>query len=131
MSDHAVLRGREVVPASLYDWGKSYEDRGNRHVGADNIEHALLGPLRVSTVFLGQDHGFGGRQLWFETMVFASPGGSDEKYMARYRTYDEAELGHQWLVRRLRAGAGFPEGYIVHELVGPNNPVPSDPSDVL
>lgn len=73
----------------------------------------------VSTVFLGLNHGWGGRQVWFETMVFR--GSHRERaqrrrnisrmrlrelraydyYQQRYRTYDEALLGHELAVEAL------------------------------
>ena len=49
-----------------------------------------VGALRVSTVFLGIDHGFDGYPVLYETLVF---GGLDE-YGERYTTRLEAVAGH-------------------------------------
>jgi len=54
----------------------------------------------VSTVFLGVDHNFAdhGKPILFETMIFTKRKGSYKKineYQWRYRTWDEAETGHQ------------------------------------
>lgn len=55
----------------------------------------------VSTVFLGIDHnyGFRGLPIVFETMVF---GGSHDGYQRRYRSWDEADTGHQQTVQMLK-----------------------------
>ena len=48
--------------------------------------------IRVSTVFLGLDHGFGAEEpVLFETMIF---GGEYDEYCERYCTWDEAVEGH-------------------------------------
>lgn len=54
----------------------------------------------VSTVFWGQAHDFSGKgkPLLFETMVF---GGKHDTEQARYSTWEEAEEGHQAMVRRV------------------------------
>lgn len=64
------------------------------------VAHAALwqenvGNYLVSTIFLSLDHNFSdeGKPILFETMVFAK--GGVEMYIDRYRTYDEAEKGHQ------------------------------------
>lgn len=49
---------------------------------------------RVSTVWLGLDHGFGNaKPLIFETMVFDRHG--HDVYQARYSTEEEARIGHE------------------------------------
>jgi len=98
----------------------AYERRHSlecRVVGQEQV-----GDNWVSTVFLGLDHGmgaFGGRELWFETMVFPRPGGVfpkwvgpdgkqrddlSETYCQRYTTYYEAFVGHTLVVKRLKEG---------------------------
>lgn len=54
--------------------------------------------IRVSTVFLGIDHGFGEgyAPVLFETMIF---GGKEDEYQERYCTWEEAEAGHAKAVR--------------------------------
>ena len=66
-----------------------------------------MGPLHVSTVFLGIDHGWGDKPRWFETMIFGdrdvmwSLGGRNRllrttlDYQQRYATWQEAEIGHR------------------------------------
>ena len=55
----------------------------------------------VSTVFLGLDHGFSGRNkpgykpvLW-ETMVFPDDESGADEYMERYTSYEDALEGHK------------------------------------
>ena len=61
---HYDLQGR---PCSLRQWATLMEKPGVRFIAKTNV-----GPFRVSTVWLGLDHGFGypGPPLIFETMVF-------------------------------------------------------------
>jgi hypothetical protein len=61
--------------------------------------------VRVSTVFLGMDHGWGDRNspdyqpiLW-ETMVF---GGEYDDYQERYTSHEEALEGHQKMVELVK-----------------------------
>lgn len=69
----------------------------SRRVGLTRV-----GNVTVSTVFLGFDHGFGTRRLFFETMTFG--GAYDHLEVARYETWQEAEAGHRLAVQRLKAG---------------------------
>lgn len=56
-----------------------------------------IGDVKVSTVWLGLDHGFGGkRPVIFETMTF--PGNDCE----RYSTLQEAIAGHELMVERVK-----------------------------
>jgi len=65
------------------------------------VARTQVGKLNVSTIFLGLDHRFldDGPPILFETMVF----GSDDDMMRRYCTWDDAEAGHNVLVKQLRA----------------------------
>jgi hypothetical protein len=80
------------------------------------VARTEVGPLLVSTVFLGSDHNWeGGPPLLFETMVFR-PGSEDEQATNRpnwisfdaegtfdsYATWEEAEAGHARIVQTLR-----------------------------
>ena len=71
------------------------------------VAKTMVGPLTVSTVFLGFDHGRGDRTMLFETMVFGAgdhlvelvPGRKrlfcrSLDYGDRYETWGEAEAGH-------------------------------------
>jgi hypothetical protein len=62
-----------------------------RRVGRDQI-----GPMLVSTVFLGLDHSHGGdNPMLFETMVF---GDEEDSYQTRCETWEEAEAMHKHAV---------------------------------
>lgn len=77
-------------------WGQMMQNLSKRLVAVDMIDGT-----RVSTVFLGMDHGFGRRGppvLW-ETMVFGPNGGGQE--CERYRSLDEAKLGHALMIARV------------------------------
>lgn len=90
--EHYVLKGREIVPATLMEWGAMLEDPDSKRVA----ETITAKGDRISTVFLGIDHGLGGNEkpVLFETMVFKNGSGS-EIYQERYCTYEEAEDGHK------------------------------------
>jgi hypothetical protein len=96
VSDYYILKGREAVRVnSLKEWAQAFDEK-NRHVGSD-----MVGDLRISTVFLGLDHGFGTDvPVLFETMVF---GGKLDQEQIRYATYDEAEAGHRAMLDRVKA----------------------------
>jgi len=59
------------------------------------------GDVRISTVWLGLDHGYDGEVLIFETMQF---GGQGDQDCERYSTLEEAEEGHAAWVKRIREG---------------------------
>jgi hypothetical protein len=93
MSDKYILDGHDpVLEPDPLTWARWFEtaDRQVRDTARDDV--------RVSTVFLGLDHGFGGRRELFETMVFVN--GSGEQ-MERYATWDEAEAGHKRWVKQV------------------------------
>jgi len=95
MTDKYILIGREAVPCDdLYKWAAWFE-RGNRRVAETSI-----GDVRVSTVFLGMDHGWGDRVMLFETMIF---GGEHDQEEWRYATFDEAEAGHTIAVNLVKS----------------------------
>lgn len=97
MSDYFILEGHIPVACDFTTWTKSRSGGPHPiHVGLDDI-----GPARVSTVFLGLDHNFGGDgpPILFETMVFGGPL-TDE--MERYVTWDEAAAGHKAMCERVR-----------------------------
>jgi hypothetical protein len=96
MNDKAILEGKRVVPVEDFlmwaDWVQ--KNTHLRIVRRDRWKDAF-----VSTVFLGLDHSFGGKKhLWFETMVF---GGPLDGEMDRYETWEEAEAGHDRILRKL------------------------------
>jgi hypothetical protein len=87
MSDFYILRNKVPVPATLLEWASWYE-KAERIVSQEEIKG-----VRVSTVFLGVDHGFfrGGLPVLFETMIF---GGKHVGHQARSCTWHEAEEEH-------------------------------------
>jgi hypothetical protein len=97
-----TLVGRIAVPClDMEQWvlwmGTETEKR--------RVAETTIGPLFVSTVFLGLDHGFGRPEpLLFETMVFGAEESSEhvDIYMDRYHTWDEAEKGHARAVEWVR-----------------------------
>ena len=92
---HAILNGHLVEITDWQTWAEWFENT-DRHVALDTV-----GDVRVSTVFLGLDHSFGGGPpLWFETMVF---GGEHSDFTQRYATWEEAEAGHQMVLIALRS----------------------------
>lgn len=93
--DRFILDGHTpVVEPDLMRWGRWFET-ADRHVAL--TEHEFFW---VSTVFLGLDHGFYGEgpPLVFESMAFVDGLSTD---CARYASWDEAEIGHHAMVRRM------------------------------
>jgi hypothetical protein len=96
-----ILEDRKPVPCDdLLTWA-AWIEASNRSVGNDVI-HTLLGRVRVSTVFLGLDHSFGGPiPLLFETMIF---GGALDGTMFRSCNWDAAVAAHKTFVGLARKG---------------------------
>jgi hypothetical protein len=78
--------GKEI---SQTEWLKLIDDSEYSRVALDN-----LNGVKVSTVWLGWDHGWGYEEkpLIFETMVFE---GELDQYMERFATEQEAKDGHK------------------------------------
>lgn len=64
------------------------------------IRQQHVDDVYISTVFLGLDHGFGGKNpvLW-ETMIF---GGEHDQYQERYISYQDALEGHYIAVQLVK-----------------------------
>jgi hypothetical protein len=78
------LNGKIPEPSGILEWDN---DNPNWRVAMTEAEG-----VKISTVFLGLDHSFGGSvPILFETMVF---GGEHDGYQERYATWEEAEAGH-------------------------------------
>jgi len=110
MNNLYILDGRNPVPCrDLLTWGRWFQ-KADRHVAVDHI-----GPMMVSTVFLGLDHNYSakGPPILFETMILD---GGDHEFQRRYATWAEAERGHvvalrlarRWLYRAEQAMLEFP-----------------------
>lgn len=86
-SDHSVTPTDDIMV-----WG-GFLDSKERIVSQE-----IIGNAKVSTVFLGLDHSFGGPiPILFETMVF---GGEFDNEQERYATWDEAVAGHKRWVQK-------------------------------
>jgi hypothetical protein len=74
------------------------------------VDHTEVGPFVVSTVWLGLDHSFGfgdGRPVIFESMTFTKAAWRGHAPMHeldadRYCTEEEAQAGHQAMVKRAK-----------------------------
>ena len=92
-SNYSKKYDREGKEVGLYEWDKLFEDMEYRRVGWTR----LWWGGDISTVWLGLDHGFGGRRVTFETMGFGLFG--RELCCLRYATTEEAERGHKAMVK--------------------------------
>lgn len=89
------LEGKKAVPCdNLIEWAKWFET-ADRHLAAEDI-----GDSRISTVFLGIDHGFGAEVRLFETMVF---GGELDGEQTRCATWAEAAHMHVEMLAKVKA----------------------------
>jgi hypothetical protein len=85
---YLLQKDRTLRRVSSREWAHWFEaDRMQRQ-----IANHVIGGVRVSTVFLGLDHGDGtGPPIVFETMIF---GGPHNEYQERYSEYKDAVAGH-------------------------------------
>lgn len=80
------------LPITLNQWSLS------RELGDPNIEKDRINGYRISTVWLGLNHGWGDCLQIFETMIFEDTENGDcafDTYQERYSTLEEAREGHQ------------------------------------
>ena len=97
MNDKYILEGKTPkLCSNLFEWGQWFENNlQGRRVARD-----IIGKTKVSTVFLGLDHSFGGGPpVLFETMIF---GGEHDEDMWRYNTWEQAETGHAKAVQLVK-----------------------------
>ena len=89
------LEGHEpVAVADGLEWAVFFET-ADRTVARDAV-----GPVEVSTVFLGIDHRWGeGLPLLFETMVFGGPLDGEQ---VRSATWADAVAGHAQMLQRVK-----------------------------
>jgi hypothetical protein len=91
-----ILHKRKPVAVNLLTWGM-WMERSRARI----VKQTLLPEgVKVSTVFLGINHGYGGQVLLFETMIFRN-GEKGEAYCDRYETYDQALEGHQHAIEEV------------------------------
>lgn len=81
---------KKIIPCSVEEWAAMFEESDERRVKRETING-----LDVSTVFLGLNHGYGEKSLWFETMIF----GLEDEYQERCETWDEALKMHDRAVK--------------------------------
>jgi hypothetical protein len=87
---------REGRPISMREWGEKNEDFKYKVVQQDQV-----GKYWVSTVWLGLNHAFASKPMYFETMVFLGEGvATDEQDCERYETEAEAKEGHKAMVKK-------------------------------
>jgi hypothetical protein len=90
-------RGEAVPERDLFKWAQWFEKEENRRVLRTRIDDA-----EVSTVFLGLDQNFlqGGPPVLWESLIF---GGRYNREMRRYRSREDAIVGHFEMVDMCRA----------------------------
>jgi hypothetical protein len=94
---------RQGNPIGMMEWATSFTpDR--QAVDKTTLNDAEGREHYVSTVWLGVDHNFGdGPPLIFETMIFCHDHKCDlDEWQDRYSTEDEARVGHDHAVERVR-----------------------------
>jgi hypothetical protein len=95
--------GNPVPVDDVLTWGEWFETSIERRRVAqdrDECQEGATREVRISTVFLGIDHAFGGGPpLLYETMVF---GGPLDGFTARYHDRESALRGHQKVCRKVR-----------------------------
>lgn len=108
---HYILTDHHIaIPCDLMTWANMFEKFTNRIVAQTQI-----GPVLVSTVFLGLDHNFGaGDPVLFETMVFDAE--ADDNWMCRYCTWEEAVRGHDITVKATEELVAAANGRIAAQL---------------
>ena len=99
MGHYFLVGHKHYLEPDLLKWAAWFEKSGTNR----RVELTKRNDITVSTVFLGIDHRFGnyGPPLLFETMVF---GGEFDQEMERYSTWDEAELGHNEMCKKVFGG---------------------------
>ena len=102
MNDKYVLddKGVPVVELNLLTWAAWFETADRK------LKETTIGSFRISTDFLGLDHGFGeGPPLLWETVVFdkgAFKNSPLDGEMERYSTRAEAIQGHELMCERVK-----------------------------
>lgn len=99
-----TLDGHNPVPIEdTLEWARWFE----RSIDERRVSYTTIGDVRISTTFLGVDHGTNdGAPILFETMIF---GGPNDGFQRRYSTWDEAFMGHRRIVRNMYAGRDVQE----------------------
>jgi len=86
--------GNPVIEEDLLTWGAWFKE-ADRHTALDKFDG-----IKVSTVFLGLDHSFGGgRPVLWETMIF---GGKYDLDQERYTNEEDAIKGHKRMLKKAK-----------------------------
>jgi hypothetical protein len=104
MNKMAVAYDKNGNEISMEHWGKLFTDKSYQRVALDIVDQ-----YEVSTVWLGLDHSFGGDvPMIFESMIFAADHKAHnvghDLYCDRYSTLLEAQIGHAYILAKLREG---------------------------
>ena len=106
-SNHDII---QVDAERCAEWFSADNFSDNRRVGLDYI-----GSFRVSTVFLGIDHGFGDdTHVLFETTVFKDI--NSDLFHKRYKTWDDSVEGHAKTIESIANSLNSPDGEVRFEL---------------
>ena len=94
MDWYILDENQNPIPATQDESHEFIKDINNRRIVLDEV-----GEYKVSTLFLGLDHGVGYVPHLFETMVFTKdfqvPEEGEGFYQERYATIQEAREGHR------------------------------------
>lgn len=86
----------EIANRESGEWRAWWQIARTELDGIQFGKRVLIAPVKVSTVFLGVDHGYDTKEpILFETMIF---GGPCDGFQWRYSCRDCARLGHQTAV---------------------------------
>ena len=91
-----ILKYKKPIKATIEEYSKWISKNPKQKV----VKQELINDSKVSTVFLGLDHGWENNVpiLW-ETMIF---GGKEDMYQDRYTSYKEALVGHEKAVNLVK-----------------------------
>lgn len=102
LTNYVLLDKTPIPEPDIVKWAMWFES-ANRRVAHDVIENGL----EVSTVFIGIDHNYGdGPPLLFETMLKRGDDYGPEQW--RYSTWEQAETGHNCIVKALMDNEELP-----------------------
>lgn len=106
-----ILIGHTPFEASADEWSAQFVDAKARRV----VETKINGKdIIISTVFLGTDYSFSGWAdsnhipVLFETMIFGTETPENNRDTWRWRSWDEAILGHDKVLRAVLYGTPWP-----------------------
>lgn len=94
MIQHYILKHRKPVPVPMLVWAYWFEKPHSKR-----IRLTYLGDIRISTVFLGLDHGLPDIEnpILFETMIFGLF--KDDEYQTRCTHHRQALQMHKTAVQ--------------------------------